>query len=48
MVNKAALVERIAEVVISRKLPPLLDVRDVSTDDVRIELELKREATRRW
>ena len=44
MVNKAALVERIAEVVISRKLPPLLDVRDVSTDDVRIELELKREA----
>ena len=44
MVNKAALVERIAEVVFSRKLPPLLDVKDVSTDDVRIELELKREA----
>src|SRR5512134_1773998 len=43
-VNKAALVERIADVVMSRKLPPLLDVRDVSTDDVRIELELKREA----
>jgi DNA gyrase subunit A len=43
-VNKAQLVERIAEVVLSRKLPPLLDVRDVSTDDVRIELELKREA----
>jgi DNA gyrase subunit A len=43
-VNKAALVERIAEVVLSRKLPPLLDVKDVSTDDVRIALELKREA----
>ena len=42
--NKAALVERIAEVVLSRKLPPLLDVRDVSTDDVRIELELKKDA----
>jgi DNA gyrase subunit A len=43
-VNKAALVERIAEVVLSRKLPPLVDVKDVSTDDVRIALELKREA----
>jgi DNA gyrase subunit A len=43
-VNKSALVERIAEVVLARKLPPLLDVRDVSTDDVRIALELKREA----
>jgi DNA gyrase subunit A len=43
-VNKATLVERIAEVVLSRKLPPLLDVKDVSTDDVRIALELKRDA----
>jgi DNA gyrase subunit A len=42
--NKAGLVERIAEVVLSRKLPPLVDVKDVSTDDVRIELELKRDA----
>ncbi|MBL8142963.1 MAG: DNA topoisomerase 4 subunit A, partial [Acidobacteria bacterium] len=42
--NKSTLVERIADVVASRKLPPLLDVRDVSTDDVRIELELKRDA----
>ncbi|MBI3048145.1 MAG: DNA topoisomerase IV subunit A [Acidobacteria bacterium] len=42
--NKSALVERIAEIVLSRKLPHLVDVRDVSTDDVRIELELKREA----
>jgi DNA gyrase subunit A len=43
-INKAALVERIAEVVLSRKLPPLLDVKDVSTDDVRIELEIKKDA----
>jgi len=43
-VNKAALVERIAEVVLSRKLPQLLDVKDVSTEDVRIELELKKDA----
>jgi DNA gyrase subunit A len=45
--NKAALVERIADVVLSRKLPPLLDVKDVSTDDVRIELEIKKDADRR-
>ena len=44
MVNKAALVERIADVVLSRKLPPLVDVKDVSTDDVRIELEIKKDA----
>jgi DNA gyrase subunit A len=43
MVNKSTLVERIADVVLSRKLPPLVDVRDVSTDDVRIELTLKRD-----
>ena len=46
-VNKSALVERIADIVAARKLPPLLDVRDVSTDDVRIELELKRDADER-
>ena len=45
--NKATLVERIAEVVIGRKLPPLVDVRDVSTDDVRIALELKKDADER-
>src|ERR1700730_10934924 len=44
MVNKAQLVERIAEVVLSRKLPQLLDVKDVSTEDVRIALELKKDA----
>ena len=43
-VNKSTLVERIAEVVLSRKLPPLVDVKDVSTDDVRIALEIKKDA----
>ncbi len=44
-VNKATLVEQIAEHVIARKLPQLVDVRDESTDDVRIVLELKAEAS---
>src|SRR6185295_14530004 len=43
-INKATLVERIADVALSRKLPHLTDVRDLSTDDVRISLELKRDA----
>jgi DNA gyrase subunit A len=43
-VNKAELVEAIAQVVISRKMPLLLDVKDISTDDVRIELQLKKDA----
>ncbi len=40
-IDKSQLVERIGEVVLSRKMPHLLDVKDLSTDDVRIELELK-------
>ena len=44
MVNKSQLVERIAEVVLSRKLPPLLDVKDLSTEDVRIAIEMKKDA----
>jgi DNA gyrase subunit A len=43
-VNKAQLVERIADVVIARKLPQLLDVKDLSTEDVRIALEMKKDA----
>src|SRR5205814_6782796 len=43
-VNKSTLVERIAEVALSRKLPPLVDVRDLSTEDVRIALEVKKDA----
>ncbi|HEY4245096.1 MAG TPA: DNA topoisomerase IV subunit A [Kofleriaceae bacterium] len=42
--SKAELVEKIADVVISRKLPFLLDVRDESTTDVRIVLEIKKDA----
>jgi DNA gyrase subunit A len=40
-ISKATVVERIAEVIINKKLPMLVDVRDESTDDVRIVLELK-------
>ncbi|HEX2443762.1 MAG TPA: DNA topoisomerase IV subunit A [Vicinamibacterales bacterium] len=42
--NKAQLVERIGEVVLSRKLPQVVDVKDLSTDDVRIALTLKADA----
>ncbi len=43
-VNKSQLIERIAEIVIGRKLPQLLDVKDLSTDDVRIAIEMKKDA----
>ncbi|MBL8953317.1 MAG: DNA topoisomerase IV subunit A [Myxococcaceae bacterium] len=42
--NKGNLVARIGELVAERKLAPLVDVRDESTKDVRIVLEIKREA----
>jgi DNA gyrase subunit A len=43
-VNKGNLVERIGALVQERKLAPLTDVRDESTKDVRVVLEIKREA----
>ncbi|MEQ1828108.1 MAG: DNA topoisomerase (ATP-hydrolyzing) [Pirellula sp.] len=43
-VNKAVLVERIAEIVVSGKMPLIEDVRDVSTDDIRIDLQLRKDA----
>ncbi|MCL4126373.1 UNVERIFIED_CONTAM: hypothetical protein GTU68_057696, partial [Idotea baltica] len=43
-VNKANLVERIGEYVYSGKLPLVTDVRDLSTDDIRIDLTLKKDA----
>ncbi|HSQ00694.1 MAG TPA: DNA topoisomerase IV subunit A [Candidatus Dormibacteraeota bacterium] len=43
--NKASLVEEIAEHILSRKLPLAVDVRDESTDDVRVVVELKPEAS---
>jgi DNA gyrase subunit A len=43
-ISKADVVAKIAEVIVSRKLPYLLDVRDESTTDVRIVLEIKKDA----
>ncbi|MFZ5471084.1 MAG: DNA gyrase/topoisomerase IV subunit A [Myxococcota bacterium] len=43
-VNKGNLVAKFGELVRERKLAPLMDVRDESTKDVRIVLELRREA----
>ncbi|MFN3197367.1 MAG: DNA topoisomerase (ATP-hydrolyzing) subunit A [Bradymonadia bacterium] len=42
--NKSSLIEKIAAQVIGSKLPQVVDVRDESTDKVRIVLELKRGA----
>lgn len=39
-VNKAQLVEKIADLIIQRKVPQLVDIRDESTTDVRVVLEL--------
>ncbi|MGH7805668.1 MAG: DNA gyrase/topoisomerase IV subunit A, partial [Candidatus Binatia bacterium] len=44
-VNKATLVEAIAQEIIERKLPLVVDVRDESTDAVRVVLELKADAS---
>lgn len=43
-VNKSTLVERIADVALSRRMPLLVDVKDLSGSDVEIELELKKSA----
>ncbi|MFK7766849.1 MAG: DNA topoisomerase (ATP-hydrolyzing) subunit A [Mariniblastus sp.] len=43
-VNKASLVERISDYVYSGKLPLVTEVRDLSTDDIRIDLSLKKGA----
>jgi len=40
-VNKARLIEKIAEIIIAKKLPPLIDVRDESDEKMRVVLELK-------
>lgn len=41
-VEKSGLVEKIADVIVNRKLPGLVDIRDESTNDVRVVLELKK------
>ncbi|QDT07127.1 DNA gyrase subunit A [Rubripirellula lacrimiformis] len=43
-VNKALMVERIAEIIYSGKLPLVTEVRDLSTEDIRVDLVLKKDA----
>ncbi|HEX7139610.1 MAG TPA: DNA topoisomerase (ATP-hydrolyzing), partial [Vicinamibacterales bacterium] len=43
-VNKAQLCEAIGQIAESRKLPQLVDVKDLSTEDVRIAIEMKKDA----
>ncbi len=43
-VNKSDLIEKIADHIRADKLPQLVDVRDESTEEIRIALELKRSA----
>ncbi len=43
-VDKSTIVERIGELIASRKIPQLVDVRDESTTDVRIVLETQKDA----
>ena len=40
-VNKARLIEKIADIIIAKKLPALTDVRDESDEKVRVVLEIK-------
>ena len=43
-VDKATIVERLGELIAARKIPQLVDVRDDSTTDVHIVLELQKDA----
>ena len=43
-VDKATVVERIGELIANKKVPQLVDVRDESTTDVQIVLELQKDA----
>jgi DNA gyrase subunit A len=43
-VDKSTIVERIGELILTKKIPQLVDVRDESTTDVRIALECQKEA----
>ena len=43
-VNKADLIEKIADHIRAGKVPQIVDIRNESTDDVRIAIELKRGA----
>jgi len=43
-VNKAAMVERIGELIFTSKLPLATEVRDLSTDEIRVDILLKKDA----
>jgi DNA gyrase subunit A len=43
-VDKSTILERIGDLIVTRKVPQLVDVRDESTTDVRIVLELQKDA----
>ena len=43
-IEKSALVEEIGEIILSKKLPGLLGVQDLSTRDVHVEIELSRKS----
>jgi DNA gyrase subunit A len=43
-VNKSTLCERISEIVFAGKLPLVQEVRDLSTDEIRVDLLLKKDA----
>jgi len=43
-INKARLIEKIADIIIAKKLAPLTDVRDESDEKVRVVLEIKNTA----
>ena len=43
-VDKATIVERIGELILTKKIPQLVDVRDESTTNVRISLECQKDA----
>jgi DNA gyrase subunit A len=40
-INKSKLIEKIAEIIINKKLPPLVDIRDESDEQMRVVLEIK-------
>ncbi len=44
-VEKAAIVEEIGAIILNRKLPVLIGVQDLSTTDIRVELELDKKST---
>ncbi len=42
--NKSDLIEKIADLIVGEKVPQLIDIRDESTSDIRIVLEVRRNA----